>query len=30
VGGIIEGIIAKALPKRQAKDVAYFNAHQAG
>jgi hypothetical protein len=30
VGGIIEGIISKALPKRQAKDVAYFNAHQAG
>jgi hypothetical protein len=29
VGGIIEGIISKALPKRQAKDVAYFNAHQA-
>lgn len=30
VGSIIEGIICKALPKRQAKDVAYFNAHQAG
>lgn len=29
VGGVIEGIISKALPKRQAKDVAYFNAHQA-
>ncbi len=30
VGGIIEGIIAKALPKRQAKDAAYFNTNQAG
>jgi len=30
VGGIIEGIISKAMPKRQAKDVDYFNAHQAG
>jgi Protein of unknown function (DUF2505) len=30
VGSLIEGIIASALPKRQAKDVAYFNAHQAG
>lgn len=29
VGGIVEGLISKALPKRQAKDVAYFNAHQA-
>jgi len=30
VGGIIEKIIASALPKRQAKDVAYFNANQVG
>lgn len=29
VGSIVEGIISKALPKRQAKDVAYFNARQA-
>ncbi len=29
VGSIVEKLISKALPKRQAKDVAYFNAHQA-